>query len=60
MIYKIKKNLQGRYDIYDEEGNKFNPGITTITGEPILSEFGSSMTYENLVDIQKMFNLNID
>ena len=59
MTYTIKKNLQGRYDIYDEEGNKFNPDITTITGEPILSEFGSSMTYENLVDIQKMFNLNI-
>lgn len=59
MNYIIKKNNQNLYDIYDEEGNKFNPGITTITGEPILSEFGTSMTYENLVDIQKMFNLNI-
>ena len=59
MNYIIKKNNQNRYDIYDEDGNIFNPGVTTITGEPILSEFGTSMTYKNLIDIQKMFNLNI-
>ena len=59
MTYTIKKNLQGRYDIYDEEGNMFNPEIINITGEHISFDFSKSMTYENLVDIQKMFNLNI-